>query len=108
MNSGIIIKSKYVKRYLLQMAIDQLIDEYDQMGYEVKTQYPILNGFRADVYAQDEDDKVAIEFVDNNVPEESLSRIKRLAAEGGVRLRFIELSKIKIEQEDDRTKKNQG
>lgn len=101
MTSEIIIKSKYVKRYLLPMAIDQLIDEYSQLGYEVKPQYPILSGFRADVYAQNEDNKVAIEFVGSNVTEESMSRIKRLAEEEGVSLRFIELSKIKIEQEED-------
>ena len=105
MSSEMMIQYRYVKRYLLPMAMDQLIDEYIQKGFEIKPQYPILDNFRADIYAIKDDEKVAIEFVHISDSEESMQNLKQLAAEEGITLRFIDISKIQIQLKDNDTVK---
>ena len=76
-----------------------------QKGFEIKPQYPILDNFRADIYAIKDDEKVAIEFVHISDSEESMQNLKQLAAEEGITLRFIDISKIQIQLKDNDTVK---
>ncbi len=102
-----IIKRQYIKKYLLQMVIDQLVDDFTQKGYEVKTQYPIFSNFRADLYAVKEGNKIAVVFVDNNSPMQALNHLKQLVAADGIMLMFVDLTQITLEQIlDDTVKTN--
>ena len=101
-----IIKRQYIKKYLLQMAIDQLVDDFTQKGYEVKTQYPIFSNFRTDLYAVKEGDKIAVVFVDNS-PMQALNHLKQLVAADGINLIFVDITQITLEQTlDDTVKTN--
>lgn len=88
------------------MAMDQLIDEYIQNGYEIKSQYPLFDDFRADLYALKDEEKVAIEFVNIPVSEELMQSIKQRAAKEGITLRFIDISKIQIQSKENDTVKS--
>ena len=53
------------------MAMEQIVDEYKEKGYELKVQYPLSHNLRADLYAVKDDEKIAIEFVNGTTPEDS-------------------------------------
>ena len=65
-----IIKQKYISKYLLMMAVDQLFDEFQERGFEIKTQYPIIGSLRVDIFAVKGDKRIAVEFVDNQISDE--------------------------------------
>ena len=100
-----VIKNKYVKKYIPLMAMEQLIEEYKKKGYELKTQYPIYGTLRVDLFAANENDKLAIEFVDEFTTKESLIRLKQIAEEEKVTIKLINISKIRLEQKKHDTTK---
>lgn len=104
-----IIKQKYINKYLLLMAVDQLIDEFQDKGYEIKTQYPILGSLRVDVFAVKGNRKVAVEFVENGASDESLQRLRQIVSGEGITLKLINVSRIRIESKgNDAIKKNKN
>lgn len=98
MESSIVIQSKYVRKYLLLMAMEQIIDEYREKGFELKVQYPLSHNLRADLYAVKDDEKIVIEFVNGKRSEDNISRLKQITSEEGITLRVIDASTIKIEE----------
>jgi len=87
------------------MAMEQIVDEYKEMGYELKVQYPLSHNLRADLYAVKNEEKIAIEFVNGKTQEDTISRLKQITSEEGITLRVIDTSSIKIEEEKDDTAK---
>ena len=100
MGSSIVIQSKYIRKYLPLMAMEQIVDEYKEKGYELKVQYPLSHNLRADLYAVKDDEKIAIEFVNGTTPEDIISRLRQITAEEGITFRVIDVSSIKIEEEE--------
>jgi Holliday junction resolvase len=54
------IKEKYLGKYMHEIAIDQIADEYLQKGYEI-TKEENLGDFRADLIARKGDEQIVIE-----------------------------------------------
>lgn len=98
MSKKMIVKKKYLKKYLYMMVEEQLLDDYRQQGFEVKTQYPILADFRADIYAVRGEERVVVELVDGNIPESVMERIKSSITEEGFDLKIIDISKVELEK----------
>lgn len=98
MSKKMIIKKEYFKKYLFMMVEKQLLDDYRQQGFEVKTQYPISSGFRADIYAVRGEERVVVEIVDGNIHESVMERMKSSILEEGLDLKIIDISKVEIEK----------
>ena len=97
MDSGIIIRHQYVQRYLFMMVVEQLLDDYRQQGYEIKTKYPISSTLRADLFAVRGDERVVIELVDGQISSEALHRLQSIVANEGFTLRIVDISKVQLE-----------
>lgn len=95
-----IIKQKYYQMFVRQMAVQQLIDEYKEKGYEVKEQYPIGRNLRADLYASKDDEREIIELTDKYTRLEQVDMISKIAQLEGTRFRIVNLSDTKIEEEE--------
>ena len=100
-----VIQSKYVRKYLPLMAMEQIVDEYRERGFELKVQYPLSHNLRVDLYAVKDDEKIAIEFVNGKTPEDAISRLKQITAEEGIAFKVVDISNIKMEEEKDDTAK---
>lgn len=98
MDSEIIIRHQYVKKHLFMMVIEQLLDDYRQQGYEIKTQYPISSTLRADMFAVRGDERVVIELVDGQMQPEALRRMQTIVTNEGFTLRVVDVSKVKLEK----------
>ena len=97
MDSDIIIRHQYVKKHLFMMVVEQLLDDYRQKGYEIKTQYPISSMLRADLFAVRGDERVVIELVDGQISSEALHRLQSIVANEGFTLRIVDISKVRLE-----------
>lgn len=97
MNVELIIKRNYVRKYLQMMVVEQLLDDYRQQGYEIKTQYPISATLRADLFAVKGDDRVVIELVYGRIPDEAMQQLEHTVTSEGFRLEVIDISKVKLE-----------
>lgn len=80
------------------MVVEQLLDDYRQQGYEIKTQYPISSTLRADLFAVRGDESVVIELVDGQMPPEALHRLQSIVANEGFILRVVDVSKVQLEK----------
>lgn len=80
------------------MVIEQLLDDYRQQGYEIKTQYPISSTLRADMFAVRGDERVVIELVDGQMQPEALRRMQTIVTNEGFTLRVVDVSKVKLEK----------
>lgn len=80
------------------MVVEQLIDNYRQQGYEIKTQYPISSTLRADLFAVREEEKVVIELVYGKMHEDELEQLEQTVSSEGFRLVVIDISKVKLER----------
>lgn len=98
MDSEIIIRHQYVKKHLFMMVVEQLLDDYRQQGYEIKTQYPISSTLRADMFAVRGDERVVIELVDGQMPSEALHRLQSIVAKEGFTLRVVDITKVQLEK----------
>lgn len=98
MDTELSIKQKYVKKYMSMMVVEQLIDNYRQQGYEIKTQYPISSTLRADLFAVREEEKVVIELVYGKMHEDELEQLEQTVSSEGFRLVVIDISKVKLER----------
>lgn len=98
MDSEIIIRHQYVKKHLFMMVVEQLLDDYRQQGYEIKTQYPISSTLRADMFAVRGDERVVIELVDGQMPSEALQRLQSIVAHEGFTLRVVDITKVQLEK----------
>ena len=98
MSKKMIIKKEYFKKYLYLMVEEQLLDDYRQQGFEVKPQYPISAGFRADIYAVRGKERVVVELVDGKIPESVMERMKSSIKEEGLDLKIIDISKVDFEK----------
>lgn len=97
MDSDIIIQHQFVKKYLYMMVVEQLLDDYRQQGYEIKTRYPISPTLRADLFAVRGDERVVIELVDGTISTEVLHRLQAIVANEGFTLRIVDISKVRLE-----------
>ncbi len=95
-----VIKQKYYKMFVRQMAVQQLIDEYKEKGYEVKEQYPIGRNLRADLYASKDGERVIIELTDKDTRLEQVDMVSQIAQIEKTQFRIVNLSDIKIEGEE--------
>lgn len=96
MDVRLIIKKQYVRKYLFKMVVEQLLDDYRQQGYEIKTQYPISSSLRADLFAVRGDDRVVIELTYGKIPDEDLKQLNQTVDSEGFRLEVIDISKVKL------------
>lgn len=92
------IRKQYVKKYIYMMVVEQLLDDYRQHGFEIKTQYPISAVLRADLFAVRDDKRVVIELVDGAIPASAKQRLERIAADEGLEIKVIDISKVKFEK----------
>lgn len=79
------------------MAVEQLLDEYKENGFEIKSQYPIIGSLRVDLFAVKGDERIAIEFVDNQTSDDTVSRLQQIAQEEDFVLKLIDISAIQLE-----------
>lgn len=80
------------------MVVEQLLDDYRQQGYEIKTQYPISSSLRADLFAVRGDEHVVIELVDGQILPEALRYLQNIVANEGFTLRIVDVSKVQLEK----------
>ena len=86
--------------FVRQMAVQQLMDEYKEKGYEVKEQYPIGRNLRADLYASKDGERIIVELTDKDTRLEQVDLIRQIAQLEGSQFRIVNLSDIKIEEEE--------
>lgn len=96
MDARLTIKKQYVRKYLFMMVVEQLLDDYRQQGYEIKTQYPISSSLRADLFAVRGDDRVVIELTYGKIRDEVLRQLKQSVASEGFRLEVIDILNVKL------------
>lgn len=95
-----VIRQKYYQMFVRQMVVQQLMDEYKEKGYEVKEQYPIGRNIRADLYASKDGERVIIELTDKDTRLDQVDMISQIAQLEGAQFRIVNLSDIKIEEEE--------
>lgn len=95
-----VIRQKYYQMFVRQMVVQQLMDEYKEKGYEVKEQYPIGRNIRADLYASKDGERVIIELTDKDTRLDHVDMISQIAQLEGAQFRIVNLSDIKIEEEE--------
>jgi len=95
-----VIRQKYYQMFVRQMAVQQLMDEYKEKGYEVKEQYPIGRNLRADLYASKDGERIIVELTDKDTRLEQVDLIRQIAQLEGSQFRIVNLSDIKIEEEE--------
>lgn len=98
MDTGLVIKKQNVRRHLFMMVVEQLLDDYRQEGYEIKTQYPISDSLRADLFAVKGDERIVIELVYGGIPADTLKQLEQIVSEEGFILKVIDISKVILEQ----------
>lgn len=79
------MNNKTIQKYSYLLAVEKVKDEYEANGYEVKTDYPINSGIRADLYAKKGDDRVIIELKASMPTTEMRNRMNSLANAEGMR-----------------------
>jgi very-short-patch-repair endonuclease len=72
------IKRKYFARYLHDIAIEQIAEEYRQKGYKVSTESKI-GKYQADLIAEKKDEKIVIEVKSGELTRERKERMTDLA-----------------------------
>lgn len=72
------IKKKYLEKYLHDIAIEQLVDEYEEMGYKVSKNENI-GIYQADIIARKDKDIFVIEIKSGKMTPEKKNRIQKLA-----------------------------
>ncbi len=98
MAAGLVIKKQYVRKHLFMMVVEQLLDDYRQEGYEIKTQYPISDSLRADLFAVRGNERVVIELVYDSVSADNLNHLKQMVSAEGFTLKIIDVSKVTLER----------
>lgn len=98
MDTGLVIKKQYVRKHLFMMVVEQLLDDYRKEGYEIKTQYPISETWRADLFAVRGEERIVIELVYGRIPSDALTQLKQMANAEGLTLKVVDVSKVTFEQ----------
>lgn len=98
MDAVFTIRKQYVKKHIYMMVVEQLLDDYRQQGFEIKTQYPISATLRADIFAVRDNERVVIELVDGAVSASTKQRLEGIAAGEGVEIKLIDISRVKFEK----------
>lgn len=74
-----------IQKYSYLLALEKVKDEYESNGYEVKADYPITSGIRADLYAMKGDDRVIVDLKASMPTAEMRKRMNSLANAEGMR-----------------------
>jgi hypothetical protein len=72
------IKDKYLNRYFHDIAMEQLYDEYTQMGYIVHKNHRI-GSYEADIIAEKDNEKIVIEIKSGRMTPDKKQRLADLA-----------------------------
>jgi hypothetical protein len=72
------IKEKYLNRYFHDIAMEQLYDEYSQMGYIVHKNHRI-GSYEADIIAEKDNEKIVIEIKSGRMTPDKKQRLADLA-----------------------------
>ena len=83
------IKEQYIKKYWYQIIRDQISDELRGKGYHVDVEKEIGNGFRADIYAEKDNDKQIFEISSKKMPKEQFIRLHQYAVKQGLKFKAV-------------------
>ncbi|WP_420265023.1 hypothetical protein [Candidatus Magnetominusculus dajiuhuensis] len=87
-----VIKHKYTKKYLHDIAIAQLYDEYEAKGYSVTKEH-MIGGYRADLVAQKNGETLVFEVTTGSLTQKGKERLRSLSAyvnsQAGHKFKFI-------------------
>lgn len=85
------IKKKYYLKYLHEIAIEQLIEEYSSKGYKITKEKEIGN-FRADLFVEKENEKIIIEVKTSKLTpsfREKMKEISKIANSRGYKFFIV-------------------
>ena len=83
------IQQDRIKRLRYQATIEKLVEQYESMGYDVKTEYPVREGFRADLYAEKDGERIVVEVIqDSRTSHAILAHIRKIVEAEGMKVLF--------------------
>ena len=86
------IRQHTLQKYLRSIAIDQLTEDYEAKGYEVFRDYPVGDGFMADLLARKNGEGVVFEVKNTGVPASKLEKfgaLNKFTKDNNYRLQLV-------------------